>query len=86
MEETVEWRRLRLTRAGVLTYEVFCTPGREAYGGRIAGRMQRAEVRGVTADKKKMREWMSRMAKGRVRPCHLREILEELLAEREALS
>ena len=79
MEETVEWRHLRVTRAGVLVYEMLWTPGAQGYGARIASRGQCAEVRGVTANRQQMQQWMYRMARGGVRPCHLRDVLEELL-------
>ena len=79
MEETVEWRRRRITRAGVLVYEIFRTPGTAQRGVRIVRRGQCAQVCGVTADLRQLKRWMRRMAKGGVRPCHLRDVLEELL-------
>ena len=86
MEEMVEWRRRRITRAGVLVYEIFREPGADACGARIRARGQRVQVCDVTADRLQLERWMRRMAKGGVRPCHLRDILEELLlAEQETL-
>lgn len=79
MEKTCVWRCLRLTRAGMIRYEVWCTPGPEPYGAYIAVRGQSAEVCGVTADRVQMIQWMRTMAMHGVRPCHLRDVLEELL-------
>lgn len=81
MKETVLWRRLRLTAAGVIRYEVLCSSGMEPYGARIAVRGQSAAVRNVTADRHKMMQWMRSMVRGGVRPCHLRDILENLILE-----
>ena len=83
--ETVEWRCLRITQAGILRYELLCTPGAEPYGARIVSRRQSAAVRCVTADRHRMKRWLRRMAKGGVRPCHLRDVLEELLLLEEAV-
>ncbi len=79
MEKTCVWRCLRLTRAGVIRYEVLYVPGPEPYGARIAVRGQSARVCGVTADRRQMIQWMRMMAGRGVRPCHLRDVLEELL-------
>ena len=83
MKETVLWQCLRLTAAGVIRYEILCSPGAEPYGARIAVRGQSEAVRNVTADCRKMMQWMRSMAKGGVRPCHLRDILEDLILEED---
>ena len=49
----------------------------------VLWRRLRLAVRNVTADRRKMMQWMRSMAKGGVRPCHLRDILEDMILEED---
>lgn len=78
MEERILWRRCRLTRCGLIGYMLIRDASGE-YGAAIFSRKALSVLRGVTADEKQMLFWCRLLAKGRVRPCHLRDVMEDLV-------
>ncbi len=81
MQGNVMWYTRRLTRMGVIRYCVIDTAGQEPYGLAVAGGGQFAAVQHVSADAARVRGWCRRLARGRVRPCHLQELLCQWICE-----
>lgn len=78
MVEEIVWCSRRMTRCGMVTYWMLKnTEG--VYGAAIGTAKSFAVLHGVTSDAAQMRVWCKLLAKGRVRPCHLRDVMENLL-------
>ncbi|MBQ8611689.1 MAG: hypothetical protein IJ412_08285 [Oscillospiraceae bacterium] len=78
MEERIRWRCCRLTRCGMVSYMLIESMAGE-YGAAVFSRNAMSVLRGVTVDKERMLFWCKLLAKGRVRPCHLRDVMENLV-------
>lgn len=78
MEERIRWRCCRLTKGGLIGYALI-EDAAGGYGAAIFSRDALSVLCGVTTDKERMLFWCKLLAKGRVRPCHLRDVMENLV-------
>ncbi len=81
MDDKVVFRTGRITQAGPAAYLVLDSGGREPYGLAVVFLSGLAVQEHVTADLQRAQQWCRRLAQGRVRPCHLRDVLTQWLCE-----
>ncbi len=80
MVDEIIWQTRCVTRRGLLRYMVLKTGDVTPYGAAILSRDRLAVQRCVTSDEAKMRHWCRLLARAGVRPCHLRDVMEDLLS------